>query len=361
MPDEKPIDVDTLRTNLNQLKNDPRYNAFDKFITSALEPMIGVASIDPQYAYASAAVINLIHTLQQEKEAGKDISKELQSFSAEKIPGSGILNASWDVDNVYQSNRDQIFNKIELVIHDHGDKIEVKQKIEAVDVPVVLVTLTQAQIGGMLDSTAFNNYPDVLKLDFETLKTFLDAHIPGWQDRYGGHLEDWRPLGDAKTIAEMVAEGFATGNQKYNYDPPMQPYFIDLLEASNDRFQLYNLRAKGCLVIVDIIAMRHPDIQRVYQRSLLDAFEQIGILTIAPTLEAATTAHDLSVVIQLKLAEMEFLRRIRDKAAEADVCKEIYGNMPDPDTPIVQWVHTRVNSLTQYHIKKNGAPTLANS
>ena len=311
-------------------------------------------------------LIAVLKFLKAEREKGSDLGEEI-----DKISG-GFYNPNWAVlGNVNQANRDVVINNIRVVMGEYSDKLELPPSAKPIRVPVLLVVMTAGQVQELENGDAFLNVSAVLKDDFDQhLKPLLEEEAPGWLMRYGAAPESWMPFeatpgeGEAQpenlTIAKLVQQAFDLANQKGDFDPLLEPDFKGILEVENDQLFLSRARSKGCIAIIDIVSMRHPLVQRAFHRSLIDAYRKTSILTLAPNSHTFVAARDLAVVIQLKLAEMEFLRRQVDTLADANTFRNVYDDQFDKDSQLVQFIRTRVEQMSEYHPEsKLGAPTFS--
>jgi hypothetical protein len=98
-----------------------------------------------------------------------------------------------------------------------------------------------------------------------------------------------------------------------DFECPLAASFSDVVAlAEGNRLNLRRIRDTGCIVIMDIISIRHPKLQRAFQQTLLDAYPRTSIVSIAPNQGSYTLATKLAVLVQLKVEEMEFQRRSGD-------------------------------------------------
>jgi hypothetical protein len=185
-----------------------------------------------------------------------------------------------------------------------------------VRIPVVTLAMTRAEAADLLSGQAFDGYPAELQADFETMQAVLDAApaAASWQSRYGDRAVDWLPFGDAgPSIADLVESNVADANNYNRWSPPLRAQFVDLHKVIVDRGELQQLRGTGCLLVVDMVSLRHPLLQQAFQLSLLDAYPHTSIVAVAPLPLALETARELRVAMQIRLADLEFARRRADK------------------------------------------------
>lgn len=187
-------------------------------------------------------------------------------------------------------------------------KKEVEEPAPSTKIPVVLLVMTRAE-AGQLDG---NRIPVTMPADywqeFMNLRNLLD---PDWIDRYGKTPEKWQPFGtEDKNIEGLLSDLFAEVRDAQNYEKLLVPEFIDVRTLHQNRKRLRDLRHDGCFVINDVISMWHPDIQRQYRASLLEAFPTTIVFRIAPIDQALGDTQPL-IAFQESYADLEFFKRIR--------------------------------------------------
>jgi len=189
-------------------------------------------------------------------------------------------------------------------------KNEVEEPAPTTDIPVVLLVMTRKEAeqldGNKIPVTMPPNYWQ----EFKNLKNLLD---PDWIDRYGTTPEEWQPFGTkVKNIEGLLSDLFEELSDKQKYEKLLVPKFIDIRTLYKDRKRLVDLRHDGCFVINDVISMWHPDIQRAYRASLLEAFPATIVFRIAPIDQALGDSQPL-IAFQEKYADLEFFKRVSDR------------------------------------------------
>lgn len=226
-----------------------------------------------------------------------------------------FLQEKWTVENV--TNAQNIFNfTLEVV------KREVKELKSIIKIPVVLPVMTQKE-AKELDSENITvampkNYVDDLKKFKALLKT-------DWLENYGTTPEQWKPFDSInKNIEDLMAEMLIKVQQNKGYQKPLVPYFISVHDLNKDRALLTYLRHNGCFVINDVISMWHPEVQRNYRATLLDAFPSTIVFRIAPlnqNNQALNFAQPLISFLE-QFQDLEFFKRMD---ADSDLrCKDMW-------------------------------------
>jgi len=216
--------------------------------------------------------------------------------------------------------------------------------------PFVLAVMNRAEAAGLVDGRAFEGCPAPLTEAFGALRDMLEAAVGGeWADRYDDDRERWRPFGaEHGTLAGLVDATLARLNARHRYDPPVAADFRAVTDLSRDRWELRRLRHEGCILIVDAISMRHPAIQRALHASLLDAYPTTSVMVVAPAV-TALEARELAVILELRLADLEFnLRRL-------DPDEEFGASWEAVEQPALEkWLTNRVQILAGSRGAKSG-------
>ena len=209
-------------------------------------------------------------------------------------------------------------------------------------VPVVLVVMTDAQAADLVDGRAFDHYPPALSEDFAAMRAILnDAAVSDWVSRYHDEPRGWQPFGsDGPSLAQLVDTTVARINENYRLEPPLAAEFIDISAVNNDRWALRQLRQDGCLVVIDSLSMRHPNVQREFHHSMLDAYPTTSLVVIAPIANVLEQVRHLTVVLELRIADLEFAKRLRDPDEEYGISLETTERQM-----LEQWLSTRLRSM----------------
>jgi hypothetical protein len=209
-------------------------------------------------------------------------------------------------------------------------------------VPFVLAVMTGAEAEELVTGRAFDGYSTSLRDDFGKLREVLDAAaVDDWAGRYGRSRPLWRPFGPhGGTLAELVDATLSRLNTRHRYQPALAAEYVSITEINEDRWGLRRLRHDGCILIVDSISMRHPRLQRAFHRSLLDAYPTTSVVAMAPVVSALDKARELAVVVEMRLADLEFARRRLDPEEDVGASYETV------ERPLLeQWLSSRVRSM----------------
>jgi hypothetical protein len=207
---------------------------------------------------------------------------------------------------------------------------------------VVLVVMTRAEAEELIEGHAFTNYPAALREDFLKLCTILrDASVEDWAGRYHDEPRAWRPFGPANpSLEELVTKTIERLNELQGFKPAIVPRFTNISNVNDDRWKLRRLRHEGCVVILDSLSMRHPKLQRAFHQSLLDAYPTTSVVAMAPVMRAFEEARELAVILELRLADLEFAKRRVDPDEESGLSFETTER-----NLLEQWLSTRVKAM----------------
>ena len=217
-----------------------------------------------------------------------------------------------------------------------------------VDIAFVLLAMTKAQAGDLASRQAFLQQPDVLQQNFASLVDHLQA---SWLDNYGQSPEQWRPRGQ-RSIADLVEDAVKALNGAQDFPKKLAAKFHDVL--SLDRALVRQLRKSGCVVIMDAISLRHPQLLRAFQRSLLDVFPNTSILTLTPDDNVLDLMQNMVYALQVNLQESEFQIRLLDpaEALSCQVDSKLHSVSP--------WLVNQVRRIYATAARSDGRPSQMN-
>jgi hypothetical protein len=214
--------------------------------------------------------------------------------------------------------------------------------------------MTRAQANELISKTIFQGEPQILEHGFDELDKFLQIEAADWLDRYGARPEDWKPFGSGPndlTLEQLIINALTGLEEEIKeLEYPLAASFGDVIELSTGegRSKLRRIRDSGCIVILDIVSIRHPKLLRAFQQTLLDAYPKTSVVSIAPSEKSYKFATSLAVLVQLKVEEMEFQRR-RGDPGNYGACQKIFD-----EVDFMPWLSTRVKNIDLK--KRRGAP-----
>lgn len=330
----------------NQMVASSEYRPFRSLLNKA-EAFVGRNL--PEDQKTARALVNYVKFLRTERDAGKDVSELFDEKTA-----SGFVQAEWDVEgDVKQANQDYYDNSRKYVTTIvMGSAKDVATSSPKIPVPIVPVVMTDVQAQELISRTVFKEELQILENGFVELYDYLKAEVTDWMQRYGSRPQDWKPFGSGPndlTLEQLIGNAVKGLTAAFN-DPdfPLVPSFRDVvaLAEGEARERLLGLRESGCIVILDVISMRHPKLQRAFQHTLLDAYPRTAVVSMAPNEGCHDKASQLAVAM-LKVSEMEFQRRI-DDIGDYGTCELVVS-----ERRFKAWLSTR---LKDFDPNKRGAP-----
>jgi len=162
-------------------------------------------------------------------------------------------------------------------------------------IPVVLAVMDRTEAEYLANNNPYER--DAAKIKREFL-SFRDLLKNNWHLKYNDHPKDWLPFdGSKNTIEKLIIYSLVKFS---NYEKPIVPIFIDLndINLPKYRYGLNNLRQNGCVVIVDPISLRHPELQRNFRKSALDIFADTIVAEISDLDDDSITIHRLSQIFE---------------------------------------------------------------
>jgi TIR domain len=268
----------------------------------------------------------------------------------DKVISGEYVQPDWEVDEVFQKYRENIQGMFSSLNE------EVRKGPAAAPVSVVLLTMNAAEAEALRSEKAFRGHPKKLLQDFRRLRKLLEARgAADWAGRYRDTPEAWQPFSSAEggeNISQLVTRSL---NDVEGYEPgTFVPSFKDVRTlTSGNRRLLRLLRLEGCVVIMDLVSMHHPEIQHHFQRSALDYYPLTSVVTVAPFLSAFDVMQEMTVVLQLRVSEMEFTMRRSDRGHDADTnaCRQIHE-----EGVLVAWLSQRVGGLYSSRLSSKKTP-----
>lgn len=315
-PCPPPITWEDVEADFDKLEQDGVYAPLD----GAIEPiqrLIGSRECPPEL------VMHFIEQLremsvafgkmtQQTKDSDvnkRSLSKVVQQAEAE------FLQSNWRVNNV--NNAQNIFNFVFEPV-----KKEVEEPDPSIKIPVVLPVMTLKEARELDSDKITVAMPVNYVNEFKDFKALLR---PDWLNNYGATPEQWKPFDTiGNNIEELMTEMLVKVRDSKGYQKPLIPYFIRVHDLNKNRTVLNYLRLHGCFVINDVISMWHPDVQRSYRSSLLDAFPRTIVFRIAPLSQKnQALSFDQPLIAFLdQFQDLEFFKRMD---ADSDLkCKDMW-------------------------------------
>jgi hypothetical protein len=300
-------------------------------IRPAVERLQGVAAAEPP-KYSPEVVEQLLAMLQAADAQVRQGASPAEAVRAATQGVAGYDQPQWQVGAVFN------------MLVSGGGTQETAQPVLPKQVPVVLVVMTDEEAAELLDGRAFERYPAALSEDFAAMLAILDeAAISDWAGRYHGEPREWQPFGpDGPSLSALVDATVARINDRVRYEPPLAAEFISINSVNNDRGALRRLRQDGCVVVMDSVSMRHPKVQCEFYHSMLDAYPGTSLVVMAPAANVLERARHFTVVLESRIADLEFAKRLRDPDEDYGVSLET-----SEQQMLEQWLATRVREMAK--------------
>ncbi|MDX6404592.1 MAG: hypothetical protein QOH70_2047 [Blastocatellia bacterium] len=293
------LSLDQIRNDLKNLKRDPQDTPFQSLV-ERLEQILS-AENRPLSPEAFEAMIAMIPKMKADVQKGESVQEVVKP---ERL--DGYAQNVGNINKQFQINRDAIF----YIFNNWKDEIKVKTPDPSIEIPIVLLVMNELEAKDLATKVGFADYPNDFADEFTRLEELLtDGEMEDWIQRYGSAPENWRPFTDSsENIGQLIAKMLEIVQRDLGYERPLVPTFIDIRTLNKNRIHLIKLRAEGCLIINDVISMRHPVIQQEFRRSLLDAFPSTIIVRVAP-LPNTLTVYPPLVALSETFQDLEFYKR----------------------------------------------------
>jgi hypothetical protein len=203
------------------------------------------------------------------------------------------------------------------------------------EINIVLLVMNHSEAKELDSETVFLDYNSDLRENFRRLRlTLKNNEVINWVNHYQSTSEEWQPFNQDKNITQLINEVI----EKVESESIIVSRFInisDLNGNNHDSFRLLKkLRDKGCIIIMDVISMQHPKMQRLFKSTALDASSNTLLLMVAPIHSAFDVVRSITGVIKQRI-DIEFHRRLlwNDskwmKAADNDIFRNwLIGKVP---------------------------------
>jgi hypothetical protein len=210
--------------------------------------------------------------------------------------------------------------------------------------------MTESEAAELLNGSAFADQPDILETQFNHIRDLLASEgLSDWLSCYQATVQLWQPFGPSEpSIEDLIVRSVDRLNSQLQLEPRLVPQFHRIHELVKDRALLRHLRETGCVVVVDAVSLRHPELQRAFHQSLLDAYQSTSVVVVAPCRRAVDESRELTIMVQLRLSQLEFARRSLDWDDEY-TCIETHdrGNLQ-------KWLFTRFRAIAAGSPVKSG-------
>ena len=161
-----------------------------------------------------------------------------------------------------------------------------------VGLPVTVVAMTQEELKDLISR------PDQIRermgsITFDKFKALcqeLEKNQAGWNNRYAGLREQWKPFThDGPTVEEIVLEIATNLNERILSElrqrlVKIQFYPFDPVKKKDPQLRcIYrDIAQTGCVIIVDEMSMFYPELRDAFRDSQFFNSPQVAIVTVSP-------------------------------------------------------------------------------
>jgi hypothetical protein len=283
--------------------------------------------------------VEIFQSMNDDIQAGKTVPNVLLTASLGQYNQPG-----WDVNTVNQSSG----SIYQFVFNSFREEAETSAS-PSIEIPIILLAMDTTELQELVSYRVFDGYPPKIRDNFIEFKKHIDNVLPHWQDHYGSAPELWQPFSSSANttnINSLVIEALRDSHQ--GTAAPPNPSFMNIHTIDSDRGFLKNLRRNGCIIILDIISMTHPDILKAFHQSLLDAHPDNYVLVSTPGDLITKEVHKLTLDLELCMSDFEFVKRYKDSNEECQ-CNEI-----SQERPFQQWLRRNLGKKINQGTKDAG-------
>lgn len=249
----------------------------------------------------------------------RPLIEELRKLSYPNIPNRFNSSQSQQIIQIFQSTSRSLtsgdsLRKVFKTSRDSFITIDpsMEQYLQFLgyEINIVLLVMNHSEAEELCSEIVFSDYNIELRENFQQLKqTLADNGVIDWVDHYQSTSEEWQPFNEDKNITQLIDEVIEDVNSR----SIIVSRFIDIRELNQDNdnsFRLLKkLRDKGCIVIMDVISMQHPEMQRLFKSTALDASSNTLLLMVAPIHSVFDVVTSITSVIKQRI-DLEFYRRL---------------------------------------------------
>lgn len=179
---------------------------------------------------------------------------------------------------------------------------------------IVLLVMNNSEAQELYSESVFSDYNIELRENFQNLKLQLTNNgVITWVNHYQSDSTQWQPFNsDSRNITQLINEVIEK-IEKVESQSIIVSQFIDIRKLNEDNPNSLNLlkklRDEGCIIIMDVISMQHPEMQRLFKSTALNASYNTLLLMVAPIHSAFDVVTSITGVIKQRI-DLEFYRRL---------------------------------------------------
>jgi hypothetical protein len=176
---------------------------------------------------------------------------------------------------------------------------------------IVLLVMNNSEAQELYSGSVFSDYNIELRENFRNLKLQLTNNgVITWVNHYESDSTQWQPFNsDSRNITQLINEVI----EQVESQSIIVSQFIDIRKLNEDNPNslklLKKLRDEGCIIIMDVISMQHPEMQRLFKSTALDASSNTLLLMVAPIHSVFDVVKSITGVIKQRI-DLEFYRRL---------------------------------------------------
>ncbi len=173
---------------------------------------------------------------------------------------------------------------------------------EPINVPFVIVAMNKQQASELIDETVLKG-PKISEDElgrFRAFKEVFSKEVENWLSHYADVPESWRPhTCSESTIYDIIDDAAKMNQSRYSKSawPLICPKFCSAeFFAEDEDLQeetWRELKASGCVLIIDAISLFHPHIRKTLLDSGMGSKEKVAMLVLLPINHSAHQAQQL--------------------------------------------------------------------
>ena len=275
--------------------------------------------------------------------------QSFESVMLDFVAGS-YVRSDWQYERAYAAYRDKVDNVLRLF----SDRVKLPE-VKVVHVVPIVMTATEAQ--HLSSGTAFGAGGHPLQDHFQNVAAMLQTKgIADWIQRYHDVPEHWQPFDSGpqgRTLRDLLQAGLNRWRTDTAYGAVLKLNFIDIRTINDpvNRKQLRRLQTEGCVVLIDLVSVCHPQLFEQYRRSLLDVFPNTLLTKVAPFEPVPVWAESFTVTLQQVVDSFFYERYQLDedaRCARAGTDLEFRGWIRDKLAPYIT-DHVRATTVREFY------------
>ncbi len=310
----------TIQDELSRMLDDNTYSSVRPLLEK-FKPVIDAKRFNPDFVNLeleqATAFLEIVKYIQVQDQQGGNSRVLVQQIASGVAFNQPDLKA---LGNVNQAGRDLIVN----IFSNALPSFKAEEPDPRIEVPIVLLVMSASEANELASEACFQGYPEDVRTEFRQLQTLLrENNLADWQQRYGEMAKEWRPFKESQESIEWLLDDVF--KRVEGYEKKIVPDFVDIQTLNTNRRLLKKLRNEGCVVIMDVISLRHPKIQHAFRLSLLDAFPKTLVAMVNPIRsDVRSWVQQIMIVIERQMKIEFYMRHDED---EDERCEEVESKL----------------------------------